>query len=316
MRRSTGSTSFCNRKTAALRRRGKPVSAYKIKAGVYMKISIMLESLRLPFEDALKTAAQIGADALQITAIGTGLSPLEMSRGQRREFLSKINAAGLSVSAICGDLGGHGFTIRQDNPWKIEKSKRIAELALELGTDIITTHIGVIPADKGGCYPVLLEACGKLGQFAESIGALFAIETGPETPEVLGAFIDELGTGGIAVNYDPANLVMVTGSDPIGGVYTLKGKIAHVHAKDGIMLNQTDPKIIYDFFAEGGITDLRLEDYFKELPLGKGNVDIPAWLSALDETGYSGFVTVEREVGENPVADIKNAVEYLKTLIR
>ena len=256
-----------------------------------MKISIMLESLRLPFEDALKTAAQIGADALQITAIGTGLSPLEMSRGQRREFLSKINAAGLSVSAICGDLGGHGFTIRQDNPWKIEKSKRIAELALELGTDIITTHIGVIPADKGGCYPVLLEACGKLGQFAESIGALFAIETGPETPEVLGAFIDELGTGGIAVNYDPANLVMVTGSDPIGGVYTLKGKIAHVHAKDGIMLNQTDPKIIR-FLAEV-VNDLRLRTILKS-SLGKGNVDIPR-LSALT-FGLFRVVTVEREV--------------------
>lgn len=279
-----------------------------------MKIGIMLDSLRQPFNEALNTAARIGADALQITATGTELDPLSKSSHERRALLFRIKAAGLSVSAVCGDLGGHGFTRKEDNTRKIEISKRIVDLAIELDTDVVTTHIGVIPADKKGCYPVLLEACGELGRYAESRGVRFAIETGPESPEVLGAFIDELGTKGIAVNYDPANLVMVTGCDPIKGVKTLKGKIAHTHAKDGVMLKKTDPKVIYDFFADGGITDLRMEDYFKELPLGKGDVDIKEWIDALKKIGYNGYITVEREVGENPVADIEMAVRYLRTL--
>jgi len=279
-----------------------------------MKIGIMLESLRLSLDESIETAVKIGSDAFQITAIGTKLNPLGMSKAQRRELRDRLGASGLAVSAVCGDLGGHGFTRKEDNPSKIEISKRIADLALELGTDVITTHIGVIPADKKGCYPVLLDACGELGAYAADIGARFAIETGPETPEVLGSFIEELGTSGIAVNYDPANLVMVTGCDPVKGVETLKGKIAHTHAKDGVMLKQTDPKVIYDFFADGGITDLRMEDYFKELPLGKGGVDIPKWIGALKKSGYSGFITIEREVGENPAADIKTAVKYLRSL--
>ena len=108
---------------------------------------------------------------------------------------------------------------------------------------------------------------------------------------------------------------MVTGCDPIKGVDTLKGKIAHTHAKDGLMLRQTDPKIIYDFFAEGGITDLRMEDYFRELPLGQGNVNIPLWISALKKTGYNGCITIEREVGANPAADIEMAIKYLREII-
>ena len=72
-----------------------------------------------------------------------------------------------------------------------------------------------------------------------------------------------------------------------------------------------DPRVIYDFFAEGGIGDLRLDDYFKEVPLGQGGVDFDGYMKALEDIGYTGFLTIEREVGENPAADIALAVEFL-----
>ena len=115
----------------------------------------------------------------------------------------------------------------------------------------------------------------------------------------------------MAVNLDPANVVMVTGDDPVRAVYTLKDYIVHTHAKDGRMLRKTDPRVIYDFFAEGGIGDLRLDDYFKEVPLGQGGVDFDGYMKALEDIGYTGFLTIEREVGENPAADIALAVEFL-----
>lgn len=275
------------------------------------QIGIMLECLKRPFDESLKLAREIGADALQI-----GLFALEQSRAERMEALDKIKSNGLRVSAVCGDLGGHGFTRAEENPAKIETSKRIMELALDFEADVVTTHIGVIPADQKGCYGVLSEACAELGQFAEQCGARFAIETGPETPETLCAFLEQLPTKGIGVNYDPANLVMVTGSDPIQGLRTLQGKIVHTHAKDGIMLKQTDPAVIYGIFADGGIEDFRMEEYFREVPLGQGKVDIPAWLKELDAIGYDGFVTIEREVGADPVGDISKAVRYLKQLMQ
>ena len=79
-------------------------------------------------------------------------------------------------------------------------------------------------------------ACAELSRFANEMGAYFAIETGPETADRLKSFLDGLGTKGVAVNYDPANFVMVTGDDPVQGVYTLKDYIVHTHAKDGVKL--------------------------------------------------------------------------------
>jgi len=89
----------------------------------------------------------------------------------------------------------------------------------------------------------------------------------------------------------------------------------HTHAKDGILFKKTDPEIIYNFFAEGGIEDFRLDDYFQEVPLGKGQVDFDRYLDALAKTGFKGFLTIEREVGENPEQDISEAVRFLKSKI-
>ena len=55
---------------------------------------------------------------------------------------------------------------------------------------------------------------------------------------------------------------------------------------------------------------------FTELPLGTGNVDFPAYIKALDDIGYHGFLTIEREVGEDPEKDIRTAVEFLNGIIK
>ena len=54
---------------------------------------------------------------------------------------------------------------------------------------------------------------------------------------------------------------------------------------------------------------------FEELPLGLGDVDFDNYLKALDEIGYRGFLTIEREVGENPKGDIETAIAFLKSKI-
>ena len=244
------------------------------------------------------------------------MDPDNLDAAARRDLLQFIKDQGLVVAAVCGDLGGHGFAVAEDNPAKIEKSKKIVDLAKDLESNVITTHIGVIPEAETDVRKVMRDACNELGAYVESVGACFAIETGPETAKVLKGFLDELDTKGVRVNYDPANLVMVTGDDPVEGVRTLGDYIVHTHAKDGIMRQKTDPKVIYDYFAEGGIEDMRLSDYFLETPLGQGQVDWPAYLKALEEIGYNGFLTIEREVGEDPEKDIREAVVFLQNLLR
>lgn len=279
------------------------------------QIGVMADSFRGDIRDGIRKAAEVGAAGIQLYAVAGEMDPDNLTPAKRRELLQFIKDQGLVVAAVCGDLGGHGFARASENPAKIEKSKKIVDLARDLESTVVTTHIGVIPEENNDTRKIMQDACNELGAYADSVGAKFAIETGPEPIKTLKRFIDELDTDGIRVNYDPANLVMVTGDDPVAGVRLIGKYIVHTHAKDGIMKQKTDPKRIYDYFAEGGIEDLRLSDYFLETPLGKGSVDFPAYLAALKEVGYSGFLTIEREVGEDPERDIRDAVEFLKQLI-
>ncbi len=274
-------------------------------------IGVMLDSFKLDYKEAIKKASELGAKGLQMYATNGEFAPENLVGAKRRELLDIVKSHGLVFSALCGDLG-MGFGNKELNPGLIEKSKRILDLATELETDIVTTHIGVVPADPShDRYKIMQEACFELARYADSLKAHFAIETGPEIATTLKGFLDSLGSKGVAVNFDPANFVMVTGDDPVKGVHTLKDYIVHTHAKDGKNLRPCNPEVVYRIIDE----EANQGDAYIEMPLGEGNVDFDNYLKALEEIGYKGFLTVEREVGENPAADIAKAIEFLNNKI-
>jgi len=282
----------------------------------HFQIGVMVDSFRLSLVEGVKKAYEVGASGIQIYATNGQMAPENLSPAARKEILDMIRSNGLVVSALCGDLGGHGFAKEEDNIWKIEKSKRIMDLARDFDTTVVTTHIGVIPEKLS--HPVrstLHAACEQLGQYGDQVGAFFAIETGPEKALTLKLFLDSLSSHGVRVNYDPANLVMVTGDDPVCAVKTLGNYIVHTHAKDGIKLSSVEPEIIYNYFANGGIGDLILDECFLETPLGEGKVNFDNYLKALESVGYKGYLTIERETGSDPLGDIKKAVDFLKQKI-
>jgi sugar phosphate isomerase/epimerase len=194
---------------------------------------------------------------------------------------------------LCGDVGG--FTDPPTVDERITRTKQMFELCVDLRTPILTTHIGVVPDDPAGRgYSDLLGAVREVAEYAANRGCCLAIETGPESPESLAEFLSRVDSGGARVNYDPANLVM-NGFNPLDGLYTLRDYIVHTHAKDGV--------------ARAGVDDAEV----REVPVGEGDVDFPRYLHILrDELGYSGYLTIERECGSNPVADLAAAVAYLK----
>jgi sugar phosphate isomerase/epimerase len=278
-----------------------------------MKMGVIADCFRLPLKESLQKAAALGFSGVQIHAAAGEFNP-SLGKNELAAYLTLIKDLGLTISALCGDMGGRGFEIRRDNGERIEKTKRIIDLAAAAGTAVVTTHIGVIPEDEGSPkFSALLEALDALGSYGEQRGITLAVETGPEKPETLQKFLDKIrrSHGGVGVNLDPANLVMVTGADPAAAVEILGAYIVHTHVKDGVMKKQTDPGIIYDYFAEGGIGDLRLADYFTETPVGEGAVDFDAYLGALKKTGYDGFFTIEREAGADPEQDIAGALRFI-----
>lgn len=277
-----------------------------------MKIGVILESFRKEFKEAVKEAAKLGADGVQMYA-NTQTVYADMSGREIREVKKALDGEGLKVSALCGDFGCEMYYTRDKS--LIDREKKIMGIAKELGTDIVTTHIGVVPEEKD-CpqYESMREVCRELAKFADSMGGHFAVETGPERAQLLKDFLDGLDSRGVAVNLDPANLVMCAGDDPVSAVHILKGYIVHTHAKDGIMLKKTDTRALYapSFF---GLQPSDWGEHIKEMPLGEGNVPWTAYIAALREIGYDGYLTIERECGETPAEDIAKAVTFLKKYI-
>lgn len=278
-----------------------------------MKLGVITDCFKKSHQDGIKLASSLGLDGVQIYATTGDFSP-ELSIEQKEQFKALLKDNNLVVSALCGDMGGYGFEIEKDNPERIEKTKAIIDLAVEFNAKVVTTHIGVIPSDKSNPrYKVMLSALTECGLYAKQKGVTLAIETGPEKASTLLAFILDT-KGGVGVNLDPANFTMVTGQDAVEAVYMLKDHIVHTHVKDGKMLDKTqDPTDVYHAFAVGGVDALNACKGFKELPIGKGDVDWDNYLKALKDIGYDGFLTVERECGDEPIKDISLAIEFIKS---
>ena len=255
-------------------------------------IGVMLNSFRLPREEALACVREIGAEGIQFYAVKGDNAPEKLCGKKRRDFFNMVKDMGIRFSALCGDFG-KGFKDPERNPELIERSKRVLDMALDFDTDIVTTHIGRIPEDpEDSTYKIMLDACRELAEYADSLSAHFAVETGPEPATRLRAFLDKLNSRGVAVNYDPANLTMCVDDDAVKGVYTPKDYIVHTHAKDGLRGTQKP---------------------YREVPLGTGDVDWQNYLKALEYIGFRGFLTIEREVGDDPVTDIRIAADFLRT---
>ena len=271
-----------------------------------MKIGVVLESFRKTFPESVKEAAALKLDGIQ--AYAGQAFPFEADAAALAEVKRIVDGEGLSFSAICGDFGCAMYYEKDRK--LIDREKRILEMAKELGTNIVTTHIGVIPETKDCVqYESMHAVCLELAEFAKSVGGHFAVETGPEKAVILKEFLDGLGSDGVAVNLDPANLVMCAGDDPVQAVYILKDYIVHTHAKDGVQLKKFDTKALYapQYY---GLTPCGW-DVIREEPLGKGGVDWKRYLHALRDIGYDGFLTIERECGDTPALDISEAVRFL-----
>ena len=279
-----------------------------------MKLGVISDCFKRPMAESIALAGALGLEGIQMYAVGGDICPDALLTNEKKlaEYKELLKKHGLTVSALCGDLGGHGFERKAENPERIEKTKRIVDLAVAFDTRVVTTHIGVIPEDETSeKYQTMLAALKECGAYAASKGVTLAIETGPETAPVLYGFVCKAGEG-VGINLDPANFVMVTGQDPAEAVRLCKGKIVHTHLKDGKMLKKSDPLEIYNHFADGGIEALNVADYFIETPVGEGDVDFKAYIAALKEICYDGFLTIERETGADPSADIAKAADYAR----
>jgi len=279
-----------------------------------MKIGVLVDCMKLDVKKGVVKARELGFDGVQVYATHGELAPENLSKSGRQHFRDFIAANRLELAALVGDVGGFDdpATVEQ----RVERVEQVLALAGDLRTPIVSAHIGFVePEETGPRRACIAQALEELGTFGEKVGVFFAAETGMEPAAVLRDLLHSLKTESIKVNYDPANLVMVAGDDPIVGVKTLADYIVHVHAKDGKKKGNWSPEELQAVLAEKGENAIQFDEWFVETPLGEGDVNIARFIEVLAEIGYHGFLTIERETGDNPIEDITAARDKIRQIL-
>lgn len=109
-----------------------------------------------------------------------------------------------------------------------------------------------------------------------------------ETPEEVETFLSLTDPGLIGLCLDTGHYAL-GGGDPAAGLKAHAHRIWHVHFKD------FDPAVLARADEQGwGYLQMVGWGLFSEL--GRGSVDFPAVLAALQEAGYDGWIVVEQDV--------------------
>jgi sugar phosphate isomerase/epimerase len=257
-----------------------------------LKKSIRLESLRLPFKKALLMAAEIGADGIEING-RSELRASEMTRTAVRHLAKMLADLNLSVSAIHYPTR-RGLGVTDDLDQRLDGIRSAMRLAYDLGCNIVVNKIGRIPEDpQNPAWTTMIQALTDLGNHSQKSGAWLAARTGSQSAETLKGLIDSLPIHSLAVDFDPGDFV-INGFSPTEAMKILGQHVMSFRVRDAVM----------DLSQGRGI----------EVQLGRGSVDWPALLGALEENRYAGYLTVERDADENSVEQCSQAMEYLTNL--
>jgi len=256
-----------------------------------IRVAVQTKSLREPLKRALHTAARLGAEGVEIDA-RTELVPAELSRTGVREFRKLLGDLGLSVSAVAFPTR-RGYDVADDLERRVLATQQAMNFAYELGTNVVVNRVGEVPDDTNDeRFVRLAEALTALGAHGQRVGARLAAQTGRESGPQLARLLEALPDQSVGVDLHPCGLIH-HGHSPAEAVAAVGRYILHVHACDAVR-----------DLSEGRAIDVEL---------GRGSADLPDLLGRLSEYDYGGWVTIERRDAADPVAEIGNAVAYLRS---
>jgi L-ribulose-5-phosphate 3-epimerase len=178
---------------------------------------------------------------------------------------------------------------------RIERLRWALDRTIALGLKDLMLHAGFLPQPDSPDRRPFLKTLEQVGRLAADVGVTLAFETGQETADLLRLTLDELKAPNLKVNFDPANMLLYDMGDPIRAVEILGPDIRSVHVKDA-----KRPKVP--------------GQWGEEVPLGKGDVNIPLFVRTLRKVGYTGPLAIEREVGDQAarIRDIAHALAFLR----
>ena len=256
----------------------------------------------------LDVAGEMGLPTIQLHTPPKG----QRDKASADKILATLKPYGISITAVFGGFEGESYS---SIPTVVEtvglmpeasRQQRLAEMfeisdfAKMIGCDVIALHLGFVPHDTTDpAYREIVTVTTQLCEYAANNGQAVHLETGQETADALVTFIRDTKCDNLFVNFDPANMILYGAGDPIEAVEKIGSLIKSVHCKDA------------KWAANPGV------EWGEETKLGDGDVGMKTFLQTLQKIGYTGPLTIEREIPQTPEkqqAEIGHAVNLLKQL--
>lgn len=178
---------------------------------------------------------------------------------------------------------------------RLQELKNASDFAEKIGVSLVATHVGFLPEnpddpDFNGTVAALRNLC----QYMKAKKQFFLFETGQETPVTMLRTIQAIGTDNIGINFDTANLLLYGKGNALDALDVFGQYVMDTHIKDG-------------FYPTDGMK------LGRQVPVGEGKANVGAVVRKLDEIGYTGTFTIEREItGEQQTRDIATARDLLR----
>lgn len=181
--------------------------------------------------------------------------------------------------------------IAPDATWKpnLKNFAIAAAQARELGLKLVTFHAGFLPPDAAHpSFRKMTRRLAAVGDLFMEQGVMLGLETGQETAPELAALLTKLNHPNIGVNFDPANMILYGKGDPGQALHTLAPWVRQMHIKDARRTKVPGT-------------------WGQEVPAGKGDVKWRAFFASFKHVVHNLNLVIEREQGDQRVADIRTA---------
>lgn len=257
---------------------------------------------------SLNVVRELGIPTIQLHA------PSKQTRQpvQAEQFVARVQELGIEPTAVFGGFEGEsyadiptvvrtvGLVPAETRAARLAEMKEISDYARLLGVKVVALHLGFVPHDKSDpLYQDVLAVTRELCDYCRDNGQSLHLETGQESADTLVAFIRDVARDNLFVNFDPANMILYGSGEPLAALEKVGPWVRSVHIKDA------------KWGAKPG------EEWGTEVPAGEGDVNMEAFLRTLDKIGYTGPLTIEREIPQEPdrqKLEIGKAVRLLNQL--
>lgn len=240
-----------------------------------LKKSVLISMLpkELPFRERFQLAKEVGFVGIEAQTVGDA--------GEAKEIAEASRAAGIPIHSVM-NMDHWRYPLSSADPEVVDRSIAGMETSMRnavlWGADVVLLVPAVVNEET--TYEQAWERSQKeirrLLPLAEELGVIIAVEEVWNrfllSPPEFARYVDEFNSPWLRAYFDVGNIVMY--GIPQHWIRTLGERIVRFHLKD---------------------FDTQTRQF---VPLGEGSINWPAVRAAIDDIGYSGYLTVELPAGD------------------